>query len=137
MNAINMQVIESIAEHQWEVIYSGNNNSSSFLPIRDIIFRAIKQMNDNLESYIEITSLKLYTNLFFEGHTLEEYNFKSFSFYLQKEKDIIKIISRHNQRIKLKINFAFSTKLSSTEKLYEILNILEQQYNIEIRNPST
>jgi hypothetical protein len=107
------------------------------LSIRDIIFRAIKQMNDNLESYIEITSLKLYTNLFFEGHTLEEYNFKSFSFYLQKEKDIIKIISRHNQRIKLKINFAFSTKLFSTEKLYEILNILEQQYNIEIRNPST
>ena len=94
-------------------------------------------MNDNLESYIEITSLKLYTNLFFEGHTLEEYNFKSFSFYLQKEKDIIKIISRHNQRIILKINFAFSTKLFSTEKLYEILNILEQQYNIEIRNPST
>jgi hypothetical protein len=82
-------------------------------------------MNDNLERYIELTSLKLYTNLFFEGHTLEEYNFKSFSFYLQKEKDIIKI------------NFAFSTKLFSTEKLYEILNILEQQYNIEIRNPST
>ena len=94
-------------------------------------------MKDNLERYIELTSLKLYTNLFFEGYTLEEYNFKSFSFYLQKEKDIIKIISRHNRKIKLKINFALSTKLFSTEKLYEILNILEQQYNIEIRNPST
>jgi hypothetical protein len=94
-------------------------------------------MKDNLERYIELTSLKLYTNLFFEGYTLEEYNFKSFSFYLQKEKDIIKIISRHNQKIKLKIDFSFSTKLFSTEKLYEILNILQQQYNIEIRNPST
>jgi len=94
-------------------------------------------MKDNLERYIELTSLKLYTNLFFEGHTLEEYEFKSYSFYLQKEKDIIKIISRHNKRIKLKIDFAFSTKLFSTEKLYDILNILEQQYNIEIINPST
>jgi len=42
-------------------------------------------MNDNLERYIELTSLKLF----------------------------------------------------STEKLYDILNILEQQYNIEIINPST
>jgi hypothetical protein len=29
-----------------------------------------------------------------------------------------------------------SLKLFSTEKLYDILNILEQQYNIEIINPS-
>jgi len=50
-------------------------------------------MNDNLERYIELTSLKLYTQLFFEGHTLEEYNFKSFSFYLQKDKDIIKSLA--------------------------------------------
>ena len=93
-------------------------------------------MVDNFERYIELTSLKLYTQLFFEGHTLEEYKFKSFSFYLQKDKDIIKIISRHNKRIKLKIDFAILTKLLSNEKLYDILNILEQQYNIEIINPS-
>jgi len=31
MNAINMQVIENIAEHQWEVIYSGNNHCKIFL----------------------------------------------------------------------------------------------------------
>ena len=44
MNATNMQVTENIAEHQWEVTYSGNNNSSfSFLPIRENnIFRASK-----------------------------------------------------------------------------------------------
>ena len=93
-------------------------------------------MNDNLESYIEITSLKLYTRLFFEGQTLEEYKFKSFSFYLQKEKDIIKIISRHNKKIKLKIDFSFSTKIFSIETFYEMLNILEQQYKIEIINSS-
>jgi len=29
MNATNMQVIENIAEHQWEVIYSGNKNNPS------------------------------------------------------------------------------------------------------------
>ena len=94
-------------------------------------------MNDNLERYLELTSLKLYTTQFFEEQTIEEYKFKSFSFYLKKEKDIIKIISRHNKRIKLKIDFSFSTKLFSNEKLYEILNILEQQYKIEITKPIT
>ena len=64
-------------------------------------------MKDNLERYLELTSLKLYTTQFFEGQTLEEYKFKSFSFYLKKEEDIIKIISRHNKRIKLKIDFSF------------------------------
>lgn len=94
-------------------------------------------MKDNLERYLELTSLKLYTTQFFEEQTIEEYKFKSFSFYLKKEKDIIKIISRHNKRIKLKIDFSFSTKLFSNEKLYEILNILEQQYKIEITKPIT
>ena len=94
-------------------------------------------MKDNLERYLELTSLKLYTTQFFEERTIEEYKFKSFSFYLRKEKDIIKIISRHNKRIKLKIDFSFSTKLFSNEKLYEILNILEQQYKIEITKPTT
>ena len=61
-------------------------------------------MKDNLERYLELTSLKLYTTQFFEEQTIEEYKFKSFSFYLKKEKDIIKIISRHNKRIKLKID---------------------------------
>ena len=94
-------------------------------------------MKDNLERYLELISLKLYTTQFFEGQTLEEYKFKSFSFYLTKDEDIIKIISRHNKRIKLKIDFSFSTKLFSTEKLYDILNILEQQYKIEITKPTT
>jgi len=94
-------------------------------------------MKDNLERYLELTSLKLYTTQFFEEQTIEEYKFKSFSFYLRKEKDIIKIISRHNKKIKLKIDFSFSTKLFSNEKLYEILNILEQQYKIEITKPTT
>ena len=94
-------------------------------------------MKDNLKRYLELTSLKLYTTQFFEEQTIEEYKFKSFSFYLRKEKDIIKIISRHNKKIKLKIDFSFSTKLFSNEKLYEILNILEQQYKIEITKPTT
>ena len=37
-------------------------------------------MKDNLERYLELISLKLYTTQFFEGQTLEEYKFKSFSF---------------------------------------------------------
>ena len=94
-------------------------------------------MKDNLERYLELISLKLYTTQFFEEQTIEEYKFKSFSFYLRKEKDIIKIISRHNKKIKLKIDFSFSTKLFSNEKLYEILNILEQQYKIEITKFTT
>jgi hypothetical protein len=93
-------------------------------------------MKDNLERYIELTSLKLYTTQFFEGQALEEYNFKSFSFYLQKEKDIIKIISRHNKRIKLKIDFSFSNKIFSIERFYEMLYLLDQQYKIEIAKPS-
>jgi hypothetical protein len=93
-------------------------------------------MKDNLERYIELTSLKLYTTQFFEGQTLEEYKFKSFSFYLRKDEDIIKIISRHNKRIKLKIDFSFPNKIFSIERFYEMLYLLDQQYKIEIAKPS-
>ena len=94
-------------------------------------------MKDNLERYIELTSLKLYTTQFFEGQTLEEYKFKSFSFYLTKDEDIIKIISRHNKRIKLKIDFSFYNKIFSIERFYEMLYLLDQQYKIEITKPTT
>jgi|688.fasta_scaffold2459698_1 hypothetical protein len=94
-------------------------------------------MKDNLERYLELISLKLYTTQFFEGQTLEEYKFKSFSFYLTKDEDIIKIISRHNKRIKLKIDFSFSNKIFSIERFYEMLYLLDQQYKIEITKPTT
>ena len=67
-------------------------------------------MKDNLERYLELTSLKLYTTQFFEGQTLEEYKFKSFS---------------------------FSNKIFSIERFYEMLYLLDQQYKIEITKPTT
>ena len=94
-------------------------------------------MKDNLVRYLELTSLKLYTTQFFEEQTLEEYKFKSFSFYLTKDEDIIKIISRHNKIIKLKIDFSFSNKIFCIERFYEMLYLLDQQYKIEITKPTT
>jgi len=51
----------------------------------------------NLNNYIEYTSLKLYVTEFSQGHKVERYHYKSFSFKLKKEKDSVKILSKHHK----------------------------------------
>ncbi len=88
----------------------------------------------NLNNYLEYTSLKLYTQLFFEGLEVEDYNYKSFSFYLNKQLDKIQIISKHNTLERLFMNFDIEEKSFNTHILFTILNFIEQTYNKELKN---
>jgi len=89
----------------------------------------------NLNNYLEYTSLKLYTTQYFEGLEVEDYNYKSFSFHINKQLDKIQIISKHNTEEKLFMNFDIEKKSFSIHILLTILDFIEQTYNREINNP--
>ena len=89
----------------------------------------------NINSYLEYTSLKLYITEFFEGLKMEDYNYKSFSFQLNKQLDKIQIISKHNTEERLFMNFDIHEKSFNPHILFTILNFIEQSYNNEIKNP--
>jgi hypothetical protein len=89
----------------------------------------------NLDHYLEYTSLKLYITQYFEGLEVEDYNYKSFSFHINKHLDKIRIISKHNIEERLFMNFDIEKKSFNTHTLFTILNIIEQTYNREINNP--
>ena len=89
----------------------------------------------NIDSYLEYTSLKLYITEFFEGREMEDYNYKSFSFHINKQLDKIQIISKHNTEERLFMSFDIQEKSFNTHTLFTILNFIEQSYNQEINNP--
>ena len=89
----------------------------------------------NLNYYLEYTSLKLYTTQYFEGLEVEDYNYKSFSFHINKQLDKIQIISKHNTIERLFMNFDIEEKSFNPHILLTILNFIEQSYNREINNP--
>ncbi len=89
----------------------------------------------NIDSYLEYTSLKLYITEFFEGREMEDYNYKSFSFHINKQLDKIRIISKHNTEERLFMSFDIQEKSFNTHTLFTILNFIEQSYNQEINNP--
>jgi hypothetical protein len=89
----------------------------------------------NIDSYLEYTSLKLYITEFFEGLEVEDYNYKSFSFHINKQLDKIQIISKHNTEKRLFMNFDIEEKSFNPHILFTILNMIEQTFNNEIKNP--
>ena len=89
----------------------------------------------NLDHYLEYTSLKLYITQYFEGLEVEDYNYKSFSFHINKQLDKIRIISKHNTEERLFMSFDIQEKSFNTHTLFTILNFIEQSYNQEINNP--
>jgi hypothetical protein len=89
----------------------------------------------NLNHYLEYTSLKIYITEFFEGREMEDYNYKSFSFHINKQLDKIQIISKHNTEERLFMNFDIKEKSFNSHILFTILNFIEQSYNNEIKNP--
>jgi len=89
----------------------------------------------NLDHYLEYTSLKLYITQYFEGLEVEDYNYKSFSFHINKQSNKIRIISKHNTIENLFMNFDIEKKSFNTHTLFTILNFIEQSYNREINNP--
>ena len=89
----------------------------------------------NIDDYLEYTSLKIYITEFFEGLKVEDYNYKSFSFHLNKQLDKIQIISKHNTIERFFMNFDIQEKSFSPHILFTILNFIEQSYNNEINNP--
>jgi hypothetical protein len=66
---------------------------------------------------------------------MEDYNYKSFSFHLNKQLDKIQIISKHNTLERLFMNFDIEEKSFNPHILFTILNLIEQTYNKEIKNP--
>jgi len=90
----------------------------------------------NLNYYLEYTSLKLYTTQYFEGLEVEDYNYKSFSFHINKQLDKIQIISKHNTEEKLFMNFDIEEKSFSIHILLTILDFIEQAYNKKYTNQS-
>ncbi len=89
----------------------------------------------NIDDYLEYTSLKIYITEFFEGLEVEDYNYKSFSFHINKQLDKIQIISKHNTIERLFMNFDIQEKSFNPHILFTILNFIEQSYNNEIKNP--
>ena len=89
----------------------------------------------NIDDYLEYTSLKIYITEFFEGLDMEDYNYKSFSFHLNKQLDKIQIISKHNTIERFFMNFDIQEKSFSPHILFTILNFIEQSYNNETKNP--
>jgi len=89
----------------------------------------------NLNYYLEYTSLKLYITQYFEGLEVEDYNYKSFSFHINKQLDKIQVISKHNTIERLFMNFDIEEKSFNPHILLTILNFIEQSYNREINNP--
>jgi hypothetical protein len=106
-------------------------NNNLFAHIEEISYTK----NMNLDHYLEYTSLKLYITQYFEGLEVEDYNYKSFSFHINKHLDKIQIISKHNIEERLFMNFDIEKKSFNTHTLFTILNIIEQTYNREINNP--
>jgi hypothetical protein len=66
---------------------------------------------------------------------MEDYNYKSFSFHINKQLDIIQIRSKHNTEERLFMNFNIEEKSLNPHILFTILNLIEQTYNNEINNP--
>jgi hypothetical protein len=90
----------------------------------------------NLNNYIEYTSLKIYATEFSQGHKVERYYYKSFSFKLKKVKDTVKIISKHDKNKDLTEVCLLQKKSFNVNTLLIMLELIEQAYNKKYTNQS-
>ncbi len=90
----------------------------------------------NLNNYLEYTSLKLYATEFSQGHKVERYKYKSFSFKLKKEKDSVKILSKHNKNKELTEVCILQKKSFNIHTLLIMLELTEKAYNKKYTNQS-